>query len=48
MEKNFYDEAIDSDIKQYEEIGKLTIGQGEDYTTGCLLDFDYIKKIIID
>ena len=41
--KNFYDPAIDSDIKRYDEIRKLTIGQGEDYTTGCFLDHDYIK-----
>ena len=30
--KNFYDEPIDSDIKRYEEIRKLTIGQNEDYS----------------
>ena len=41
--KNFYDQAVDSDITQYEEIRKLTTGQGEDYTTGCLLDY-YIKN----
>ena len=46
--KNFYDQAIDSDIKRYEDIRKLTIGQGEDYTTGFLLDDGYIKKNIID
>ena len=40
--KNFYDQAIDSDIKRYEEIRKLKTGQSEDYTTGCLL-----SKIII-
>ena len=34
---------IDSDIKRYEKNRKLTTGQGEDYTTGCLLDYDYIK-----
>ena len=44
MEKKFYDQAIDSDIKWYKEIRKLTTGQGEDYTTGCLLDYDYIKN----
>ena len=27
-----------------EEIRKLTTVQGEDYTTGCWLDYDYIKK----
>ena len=34
--KNFYDQPIDSSIKQYKEIRKLATGQGEDYTTGCL------------
>ena len=43
MEKKIYDQAIDSDIKRYEEIRKLTTAQGEDYTTGYLLDYDYIK-----
>ena len=38
------EKTIDSDIKRYEEITKLTTGQGEDYTTGCLLDYDYIKN----
>ena len=33
-----------TDAKRYEEIRQLTIGQGEDYTTGCLLDYDYIKN----
>ena len=42
--KNVYDQAIDSDIKRYKEIRKLTTGQGEDFTTGCLLDYDYIKN----
>ena len=42
--KNISDQPIDSDIKRYKEIRKLTTGQGEDYTTGCLLDYDYIKN----
>ena len=37
--KNFYDQPSDSDMKRYEDIRKLTIGQGDDYTTGCLLDY---------
>ena len=36
--------SIDSNIKRYEEIRKLTTGQNQDYTTGYLLDYDYIKK----
>ena len=38
--KNFYHQYINSDIKRYEEIRKLTTGQEENYTTGCLLDYD--------
>ena len=40
--KNFYGQPIDSDIKRYEEIRKLTTGQDKDYATGCLLDYNYI------
>ena len=43
-EKVFYDQPIDSDIKRSEKIRKPTTGQGEDYTTGCLLDNEYIKN----
>ena len=42
--KNFYVQPIDSDIKRYEEIRKLITGKGEDYTTECLLDYQYIKN----
>ena len=34
--KKIYDQPINSDIKRYEGIRKLTTGEGEDYTTGCL------------
>ena len=43
IEKNVYDQPVDSDIKRYEEIKKITTGQGKYYTNGCLLDNDYIK-----
>ena len=42
--RNFYDQAIDSNIKWYEEIKKLTTGKGEYYTTGCFLNYGYIKN----
>ena len=32
------------DIKRYEEIRKIATGQVEDYTTKCLLDYEYIKN----
>ena len=42
--KNFFDQPINSMNKTYENIRKITIGQGDDYTTGCLLDYIYFKK----
>ena len=41
--KKFYDQPIDSYVKQYEEIRKLATGQSEDYTTGCFLGYEYKK-----
>ena len=40
----FYDHPINGSIKQYEEIRKISTGQGDDYTTGYLLDFSYFEK----
>ena len=45
--KNFFDQPIKSYIKTYENIRKITTGQGDDYTTGCLLDHDSFKKKFI-
>ena len=42
--RNFYDQPINDSIKQYDEVRKLSTGQGDDYTTGCLLDFAYFEK----
>ena len=42
--KSFCYQAIDSDIKQCEKIRDLTTGQGEDYPTGCFLDYYYMKN----
>ena len=39
--RNFYDQPTDDIIKQYDEVRKVSTGQGDDYTTGCLLDFAY-------
>ena len=44
--KSFYDQPIDSDIKRYTEIRKLTAGQGKDYITKYLLEYEDIKIII--
>ena len=36
--------SIINNIKTYEKIRKITTGQGDDYTTGCLLDYLYFKE----
>ena len=41
--RNFCDQPINSMTKTYENIRKIATGQGDDYTTGCLLDYSYFK-----
>ena len=42
--KDFYDQPINDSIKQYDGTRKISTGQGDDYTTGCLFDFAYFEK----
>ena len=42
--RNFYDQPINDTIKQCDEVRIVSTGQGDDYTTGCLLDFAYFEK----
>ena len=42
--RNFYHQPINDSIKQYDEIRKRSKGQGNDYTTGCLLDCSCFRK----
>ena len=30
----------------YDSIQKIATGQGDDYTTGCLLDYNILKTIV--
>ena len=41
---NLQDQPINDLIKQYDEIRKVSPGYGNDYTTGCLLDYAYFKN----
>ena len=43
-DKNCYDQPINDSIKQYDEIRKISAGQSDDYTIGCLLDFADFEK----
>ena len=42
--KNFFDQAINSMTKTCENIRKIATGQGDNYTTGCLLDYSHFKE----
>ena len=41
--RNFFDQPINSMTKTYKNIRKIATGQGDDYATGCLLDYSYFK-----
>ena len=43
--RNFYDQPISDQIRKYDEVRKVALGRGDDYTTGCLL---YYKKLSIN
>ena len=49
---NFFDQPIKNNKVMYENIRKIATGQGDDYTTGCLLDYPYFedsyKMIAVD
>ena len=42
--RNFFDQTINSMSKTYENIRKIAAGKGDDYATGCLLDYPYFKE----
>ena len=41
--RNVYEQQINDLIKQYNKIRKIATCQGDDYTTGCLLDYQHFK-----
>ena len=43
MEKNFFDQMVQNDIRTYGNIQKISTGQADDNTVDCLLDYNYFK-----
>ena len=41
---NFFDQPVKNDLRTYGIIQKIAIGQGDNYTTVCLLDYPYFKE----
>ena len=42
--RNFFDQPIKNGLKTYGNIRKIAMGQGDDCTTGCFLDYPYFKN----
>ena len=42
--KKFFDQPLKNDKVTHENIRKIATGRGDDYTTGCLLDYIYFNK----
>ena len=43
-EKNFFDQPVKNDLIIYKNNQKIATGQGDGYTTVCLLHCDYFKN----
>ena len=50
--KNVFDQPVKNNKVTYQNIRKFATGQGDDYTTVCLLDYiyfkNYYKLIVVD
>ena len=42
--RNFFDNPLSNQTQKYNRLRKVTLGKGDDYTTGCLLDYQYFKN----
>ena len=39
--QRFFDQPINNNLRTFDNIRKIATGQGDDYATGCLLDYNY-------
>ena len=42
--RNFFDQPVRNDLRTYDNIRKIAIGQGDEHTSGCLIDYPYFKN----
>ena len=43
--KNFFDQPIKKGLRTYDIIQKIATRLGDNYATGCLVDYPYFKSI---
>ena len=41
--QNFFDQPVKNDLRTYDNIQKISVAQGDYYTTGSLLDYNCFK-----
>ena len=39
--QRFFDQPVNNNLRTFDNIRKIATGQGDDYATGCLLDYNY-------
>ena len=44
--QNFFNQPLRNSLIIYDNIKKIASVQGDDYTTGCLLGYNYFKKLL--
>ena len=42
--QNLFDQPVNNNLITFDSIRKIAAGQGDDYTTACLLDYNYFKN----
>ena len=42
--QSFFDKPVKNDLRTFDNIRKIATGQGDDYITDCLLDYNYFNK----
>ena len=46
--RNFFDEPVKTNLRAFDNIWKIATGQGDNYATGCLLDYPLFQKLLQD
>ena len=42
--KNIFDPSVNNNLRTYDTIRNIATGQGDYYTSGCLLDYNYYNN----
>ena len=42
--RNVFHQPVKSDMRTYDSVRKIAIGQRDDYATGCLMDYNYFNN----